>query len=150
MTKYKTAVITLITITFVYACSCMKDTEFTGEIIKMPPVKISTDVNYLKLRIKLPDQMKFNGKAPFKIRASSDNSKVVEVEKFNIKKAAKKLNIPISAKSGNALVTVDLLVNYCTIADEGLCFFRDVRLQIPVDVADDGIDAFEVEYAVEE
>lgn len=150
MIKYKTAIITLITITLVYACSCMKEPEFAGEIIKMPPVKISANVNYLKLRIKLPEQMKFNDKAPFKIRASSDNSKAVEIEKFDTKKAAKTLSIPISAKTGNALITVGLLVNYCTIADEGLCFFRDVRLQIPVDVTDDGSDVFEVEYVVGE
>ena len=149
MKKYKTGIITLITITLVYACSCMKEPEFTGEIIKMPPVKISTYVNYLEIQIKLPDQMKFNDKAPFKIKASSDNSKVVEIEEFDIKKAARILNIPISAKTGNALITVDLLVNYCTIADEGLCFFRDVRLQIPVDVADDGDDVFVAEFAVE-
>ena len=150
MIKYKTATITLITITLVYACSCMNKPEFAGEIIKMPPMVISSQAKVLELQISLPDEMKFNDKAPFKIRVSSDNSKAVKIEKFNIKKAAKTLSIPISAKSGNALITVDLLVNYCKIADEGLCFFRDVRLQIPVDVADTGSDVFEVEYGVGE
>ncbi len=111
---------------------------FAGTERRVPPQEISTAAKELELMIDLPKGTKFNKDAPFKIQATSDKPDSVTVGQFNFDKPAAKLAIPISAKSGEATITVELNVNYCSEGNEGLCYFKFARLVIPLKVGATG------------
>ena len=51
------------------------------------------------------------------------------------------MSIPISTRLGEAAVSVELSVNYCNEGNEGLCYFKEVRLVIPVKITASGTAA---------
>ena len=97
---------------------------------------------------KLPPGTKFNKDAPFKIQATSDKPDAVMVGPFNIVRPGPKLTIPIAPKSGEATITVELNVNYCSEGNEGLCYFKSAKLVIPLKVASNGRPSASATYSL--
>ena len=131
-----------------YASSNSENDSFHGELKKYNAIEIKPSVKNLDIRIELPEGMKFNDKAPFSIDVISDNQQSVKVEKFNLDKANHTLTVPIMAGNGDALVTVSLYFGYCNEGDEGLCYFKDLKFEIPVKVTKQGLDKLDVNYKV--
>lgn len=124
------------------------DSLFLGEIKKYPPMEISSKSKALELSIKLPGGMKFNHLTPFKIEMTSSKLKVIKPEKFKVTKGSAKLKLPITVNPGEAVVTVNLNFSYCGIKKPGLCYFKDVRLEIPIRVVKSADYNFTVKYEV--
>ncbi len=124
------------------------DSLFFDEIKKYPPVEISLSCEALELSIKLPDGMKFNHLAPFDIELISSKPEVIEPEKFDITKGSAKLKLPIVVNPGEAVLTVDLNFSFCGIKNASLCYFKDIRLEIPVRVAKSANNNFSIKYEV--
>src|SRR5205823_4550076 len=92
----------------------------------------------IEITLQLPAGTKFNKDAPFRIKATSNSPGAVRIGTFSIPSPTEKLSIPIEPKSGEATITIDLDVNYCKIGTEGLCFFKEARLEIPLRVTATG------------
>ncbi len=122
--------------------------DFRGKTVQLPAQEVSADAKSLDLMIELPKGTKFNLEAPFQILATSDKPDAVSIGAFSIPKPSARMSIPITPKSGDASVTVELDVNYCNEDNEGLCFFKEVRLVIPVRVTAAGAAAPVVMYAL--
>lgn len=110
---------------------------FHGEEKEFPTVEIAPGTSKLSLELILPKGTEFTKDAPFNLEVKSDNPKVVNIKGSAISKPMEKLEIPIVASTGKALVTVDLNIYYCS-GNQGQCYFKDARLKIPVSVIDKG------------
>jgi DNA-binding beta-propeller fold protein YncE len=107
---------------------------FHGKEVRVAEQAIAATATTLDITVQLPAGTKFNAEAPFSISAQSDKPDAVAVGALNISKAAKTISIPITAKAGQATITVDLSLNYCAEGNEGLCYFKEIRAVVPVRV----------------
>ena len=123
-----------------------KSAEFSGEEIRLGAVSISPKAKTFTLELILPAGTKLNLAGPSNLKANSVDVKTVEVGVFNGAMKATKFALPIAVKSGQTTVTVDADIYYCSKANEGLCYFKSVRLRLPVEVAEGGSEAPVVEY----
>jgi DNA-binding beta-propeller fold protein YncE len=95
---------------------------------------ISPGTGSLELTINLPRGTKFNRAAPFRIQAKSSKPESVAIGEFKITDPSNKLTVPLIPKEGEASIAVELMINYCSVGNEGLCYFKETRLVIPVKV----------------
>ncbi|MEP6755017.1 MAG: thioredoxin-like domain-containing protein [Chthonomonadales bacterium] len=110
-------------------------------------VEIAPGTKTLEFSITLPKGTKFNKAAPFMLKVTSANGEVVTMAAFTSKTAAPTISIPIDSKLGKTDLKIELMVNYCNTGNEGLCFFKDVRLEVPVTVKGGGSATLAVNYA---
>jgi len=122
--------------------------ESSGEIRIYDSLVVAPSVEFLNLEIVLPEGMKFYTRSPFKIKVSSDHPEILAPGKFEAKLPSHHLKIPITATAGQARLTVDLLFSYCTTGDTEICYYKEVRLQIPVTVSENSDREFKVCYTV--
>lgn len=108
--------------------------QFHGKEVRVAEQSIAATATTLDITVQLPAGTKFNLDAPFSITAQSDKPDAVTVGAVNIAKPTKTISIPITAKSGQATITVDLSLNYCAEGNEGLCYFKEIRAVVPVRV----------------
>ena len=120
---------------------------FHGEEKELPEMEIAPGTSKLSLEIKLPKGTDFTKDAPFNIETKSDNPKVVGINSSKISKPSQRLEIPITSSPGKTNVTVDLNIYYCS-GNQGQCFFKDVRLKIPVNVTSKGSPVLLATYEV--
>jgi DNA-binding beta-propeller fold protein YncE len=108
--------------------------QFHGKEIRIAEQTLSSAANTVDVTIELPKGTKLNPDAPFIVAATSDKPDAVTVGTFSFSKPSKTISIPITAKSGQATVTIDLTLNYCAEGNEGLCYFKEVRAVVPIKV----------------
>jgi DNA-binding beta-propeller fold protein YncE len=109
-----------------------------GRVITLPAQEVAAGATAIDLVLQLPKGTKLNKEAPFLLKASSSKPEAVGVTATVQTKAAPRLTIPIKATGGEATLTVDLQVSYCNEGNEGLCFFKEARLLVPVKVSPGG------------
>jgi DNA-binding beta-propeller fold protein YncE len=119
-----------------------------GRVITMPAQEVAAGATAIDLVIQLPKGMKLNKEAPFLLKASSSKPEAVGVTATVQTKAAPRLTIPIKVTGGEATLTVDLQVSYCNEGNEGLCYFKEARLLVPVKVTTGGSAAPVVTYTL--
>jgi thiol-disulfide isomerase/thioredoxin len=121
--------------------------QFSAREKLYPAVTLAPDARSLTVQIELPKGTKFNPAAPFSIKAASNKPEVVTVGDLASAKPAKSISVPLTLKPGESTVTVDLLINYCNEGNEGLCYFKEIRLVVPVKVEAGGAPSAQVTYA---
>lgn len=122
--------------------------SFGGKELLLAAQEVSPSATALEITVKLPKGTKFNLAAPFQIAAVSDKPEAVTVGPLNLKEPADTLTIPITPKTGEAIITVDLAINYCAVGNEGLCYFKETRLKIPLKVTPNGAANATVRYTL--
>ncbi len=105
---------------------------------RLEPQIVSMRATQLLIEIELPDGTHLNADAPSRIRVSSDDPRVVQIEAPNPEVKDPLIAIPIRLNPGEATVRAELSLYYCRTGAEALCFFREERLEIPLRVAPDG------------
>jgi DNA-binding beta-propeller fold protein YncE len=124
------------------------NTAFSGTIERLPAIQVAPGATSFGLELNLPAGTKINKDAPFKLKVSSSKPNVVKTPDAAIDKGAKLISLPITAAAGDTEVTLDVLLNYCNEGNEGLCYFKEVRLVVPISVAEGGQPNPVVSYAV--
>jgi hypothetical protein len=122
--------------------------EFHGKELKLAAQEISPSAKSLELVIQLPKGTKFNKEAPFRLEATSDKPDSVKVGPVGATQAASSISIPITAASGEATIQIQVGINYCNEGNNGLCYFKEVRITAPVKVTPNGAAAARVVYAL--
>lgn len=122
--------------------------KFTGRETRLSAQQVAPGAKALHVEIRLPKGTKFNRGAPFRIAAMSDRPEAVSIGPLNISAPSSKLTIPISPKSGEANITVEMSINYCAERNEGLCYFKEARLVVPMKVTPSGASSVSVSYAL--
>ena len=115
---------------------------------KLAMLEIAPGTGALEVIINLPKGTKFNKAAPFRIQAKSDKPDSVAVGEFKITEASNKLTIPLTPKTGEASIAVELLINYCASGNEGLCYFKETTLVIPLKVTPGAANAVAATYTL--
>jgi DNA-binding beta-propeller fold protein YncE len=112
--------------------------RFRGRLVELPPAKIQAGRGVLRLALALPAGYKLARGAPFYFHWKSGNQQAVrfevEPEAFDLHNPQFPLAVPLAAADGQAEVTVDAVVYYCTEKSTA-CFVDMVRLKAPVQVA---------------
>jgi hypothetical protein len=125
-----------------------RSSAFSGETVQLRAIKVSPGAKTLSFEIVLPSGTKLNLAGPSKLSAVSADSKIVEVGSFSSPVKQTKIVLPIQANPGQTRLTFDTDLYYCTRENEGRCYFKSVRLDLPIEVAGDGSSAPTVEYRV--
>jgi hypothetical protein len=123
--------------------------NFFDDVVRYPLKQVHPSVDKLEIQILLPEDQKFNNEAPFIFAVSSDNESTASVEPYNITRGKKNLNVPVKFDNGDANLIAAIDFSYCGIEDETLCFFKRVKLLIPVVVEINGEKSLSVEYSVQ-
>ena len=92
----------------------------------------------LVVRLVLPEGYALTPGAPSKVTAFSDNTNVADfgqgLDRATAQVEEPTLSIPLSLSEGKATLTLELSVYYCRGGPQGLCFFKDVRVLVPLAV----------------
>lgn len=122
--------------------------DYFDEIVNYPVNNINPSVEQLDILLNLPKDQKFNDQAPFTLAVKSENEAIASIGRYEIAHASKIIHLPIELNEGNTTITAIIDFSYCGHSDQSLCYFKKVKLVIPIDINAAGSDLFEVKYEV--
>ncbi len=128
-------------------------TEASPPAKTLPRQDVRAGLSRLRLTVDFPPGYEINTAAPSTLTLRFDNSNVVAIINGDAyeNQAVVRLpvEVPLRFAPGEAMVEVHLSLYYCREGEQGLCFFRDVRLKVPVRVsADSGEEELNIRYSV--
>jgi thiol-disulfide isomerase/thioredoxin len=115
----------------------VKPGHFTGEIRDLPHQRVKPGNATLTLQLALPAGYKLNHLAPSAVVVGSSQAQIASLtngveEIFHHPKFP--LAVPLKVSEGQTTLTVNLVIYYCESAKESLCYFKEVRLNVPISV----------------
>jgi thiol-disulfide isomerase/thioredoxin len=114
--------------------------SFNGRTLTLPPQRIKTGHSTLSLQVELPHGYKFTHDAPSFLKYYSADRAVLAFQNSSDELEAKSISFPenldVTTHPGNSELTVDAVIYYCAEGST-VCLFDNVRIQVPVMVADD-------------
>jgi len=117
--------------------------------LRLPLVKLAPDAKEFTLALQLPHDTKLNPLAKSTATVTTSDAGVLRVQAEEYELSGLKLVLPIVAAAGRAELKANLDLLYCAKGNEGLCYFKNVRLIVPVEIVA-GADARpSVEFRVE-
>lgn len=117
--------------------------------LRLPLVKVAPEAKELTLALQLPRDTKLNPLAKSTVKITSSDTGVLRVPAEGRELSDVKLALPITAAAGRTELKASLDLLYCAKGNEGLCYFKNVLLIVPVEIVA-GADARpSVEYRVE-
>lgn len=125
-------------------------TAYAGKTIVLDSQTVAPGERALRLQIDLPDGYKFNDIAPFLANFSAVDGVTLSPENAAMQQIAPSfpLQIPLTFNSGAGTLQADLVIYYCEAVTESLCLLEQVRLVLPVQVAEGGAEVAQMAYAV--
>ncbi len=115
--------------------------DFRGRIVELSPQFLKSGEGILQLQVRLPQGFKLTEKAPFHVDWKAEDAKVIrfllEPDKIPSSKMSFPLEIPVKAAFGKTTLAFETVIYYCR-EDSAVCFFDEVRLQVPVEVTETG------------
>jgi hypothetical protein len=114
-----------------------RSVEFTGELINVAEQSIEPGSGSLVFNLELPKGYKLNDLAPTSVTLVSGKKEVVALgtaAEQTLRNVRFPATIPLNAMAGETNMRLDLLIYYCESEKESLCFFKEVRLNVPVKV----------------
>ena len=119
-------------------------------VVRLAVQRVAPGEQVLRLAVELPEGYKINDIAPFSMVWTSDVDSAVlgKGAEQTIVEPAFPLELPVSLRAGEAVLSADLVIYYCEYADVGLCLREAVRLELPLSVAEGGADTVVAAYEV--
>ncbi len=111
--------------------------KFFGEESQLPVQTIDAGEATLLLQLELPVGYKLNAAAPSQVVVTASQIEIVSVDGASGKTVHNPkfpIHIPIKASAGETHLKVNFIVYYCETAKESLCYFKAVRVSVPVKV----------------
>jgi hypothetical protein len=120
--------------------------EFSGETVTLPARTVPPGQVKVSVRVSLPDGYKLNADAPNAVLLRSGAADVLSFD-GELRTLVVSNNQPwaaaAAAAEGRTELAADLSLYYCPVEKQALCYFREVRLVVPLTVAA-GADANEL------
>jgi sugar lactone lactonase YvrE len=126
-----------------------KTRAYSGEEVQLKPARVSPKAKVLTMEIMLPAGTKLNPAGPSKLKPASADAKVVEVGAFEGSIRGTRVSLPIQTRLGQTTLSFEVDLYYCSKSNEGLCYFKSARLQLPVVVEETGSSGPTIEFRVE-
>jgi len=108
--------------------------SFAGEQVYLPEQTIRPGASVMKVEVDLPAGLKLTPDAPSSVTVLSADEAVLQVDAGEAKLFELGQEAPITAMVGSTTLTVDVSIFYCSEGRESLCYFRQLRLFVPVTV----------------
>jgi sugar lactone lactonase YvrE len=107
------------------------------ETIELETQQVGTGRINLTVELKLPGRYKLTRAAPSRLALTSSDERVISFLSDNqISNPRFPLVVQLMTARGRAELTADLSLYYCEAGKESLCYFKDVRIVLPVRVED--------------
>jgi thiol-disulfide isomerase/thioredoxin len=105
-----------------------KAKRFAGEIVEIPTQSVEPGAASLTLQLELPRGYKLNPLAPSAVAVTTQPGAPEQV----LRNPKLPLTVPVTITEGENALRADFTVYYCEAEKETLCYFKEVRLNIPV------------------
>jgi DNA-binding beta-propeller fold protein YncE len=113
---------------------------FTGETVQLPEQIVRPGTTTIELSLQLPSGYKLNTAAPSALKLTSSQAQTLSLAgaaEQTLRSPRFPVSLPINVSQGKATVQVDFTIYYCEAEKESLCYFKEVRLSMPVKVEKD-------------
>ncbi len=115
---------------------------FGGRVVELDEQVVCRGMGSFLISLLLPKGYMLNMEAPFSVRLAVDDPSVVDVSANDAERTVYGPRGPIEIGAvfteGTARATIDLVVWYCTIEQEKLCYSRQIRVLVPIRVVPGG------------
>ncbi len=118
--------------------------NFAGRIEKSEPKKVKPGDGVLTLSVDLEANYKINTEAPLFLEWKSGDNGTIKFDKNGSKMINFPVAIPFHAEKGMTTVTVDAVVYFCEEKNASVCLVDNIRLEIPVEVTEAGMQDLKV------
>ncbi|MEO8512537.1 MAG: thioredoxin-like domain-containing protein [Ignavibacteria bacterium] len=119
----------------------------TMEVTTLAPVEIKKGENKIKFNFKLPDGYHINPEALPQVAVTTEDNSAENVEmEINTKTPA--FELPIKLNGSNGKILVEVLVYYCDTENSGICKYKDLYFEIPVNINSTAGDAINIDYTL--
>ena len=117
--------------------------------MELAAVEISPGTNSLRIGLVMPPDFKLNEDAPSKIEIELIGA-VAPGEGFEAKLRGTSFpaEVPVTASEGSGTVGIHFVLYYCREGEEKLCFIKEGRYSLPVNVVEGGRDRLEVKLEI--
>lgn len=114
--------------------------------IELGAQRISPTTRSLEFKISLPAGTKLNTEAPSRLQVTSENQDIVGIDQKETTVETLTPLIAIKSKTGKTALHLHLILYFCDSSKHGLCYFEDISLAVPVEVASDGQEKLALAY----
>jgi thiol-disulfide isomerase/thioredoxin len=121
---------------------------YAGKTVTLDAQSVTAGAGTLRLQINLPDGYKFNDIAPFLAEFSASGDTNLAAEMAAVQQVAPSFPLEIPLTLGEGELQADLVIYYCEAEAESLCLLEQVRLLLPLTVAESGSSEVALTYAV--
>ena len=112
-------------------------------------LSLSPGAKGLHLTISLPPGYKWTDGASHHVEVASRNEDVLHVPPWRMPDLSMDWRIPIEVLSeGRTVVAVSGAMFFCPVADEDICMFGPIDLQVPIVIEPGGADELEISHRV--
>ncbi|MDA0590822.1 MAG: thioredoxin-like domain-containing protein [Planctomycetota bacterium] len=105
----------------------------------------------IRVKLRYPDDFKLNPEAPVRVRLAAEEQSLIAADelaksrKATVEGDIATVEIPLTAKSGNATFSLSVGYSYCRGGKSGLCKLHTARWTVPVEIAEGGAEAISLE-----
>jgi thiol-disulfide isomerase/thioredoxin len=107
--------------------------------VTLPGQTVATEASILRIRLTAPHGGHLSDLATSQLALSSSNPQVLklgeETISFSTDEPAVDLAVPVRLHSGDAVITTQGQVYYCSESEEGVCLVADLNIALPVTVS---------------
>jgi hypothetical protein len=121
--------------------------KITENAIKLETVNLRSGEVKLKFNFTLPQGYEINPDAKPQVAVSSPDNITNELEK-EIDTEHPQFELPIKINNGSGKLNLEVLIYYCETLNIGLCKFKDLYFEIPVNASNSGDEAVSVNYTL--
>ncbi|HEU4388602.1 MAG TPA: thioredoxin-like domain-containing protein [Blastocatellia bacterium] len=108
---------------------------FRGESVELPSQAVEPGDIALAINLELPKGFKLNPQAPSFVKVTSPERRLVsfkEGEEFSAANPQFPISVPVTVSEGDGGITIELTLYYCEAEKETLCYFKEVRMFVPI------------------
>jgi thiol-disulfide isomerase/thioredoxin len=125
--------------------------KFRGRVVEVGKQTIAPGAGSISFSFTLPTGYKYNQGAPFYVAYRTSDDKAVKIADKetarNFTEPKFPLEIPIEAKQGESMATIDAVIYFCNDEKEKICLVDNVRVNVPLEVKEGGQKQAKVEVA---
>jgi DNA-binding beta-propeller fold protein YncE len=116
-------------------------------IIKLEKINLSSGESILQFNFLLPKGYHINPEAMPQISISSPENLLSPFEK-EIETKEPNFDLPVKLNPGNGYLDIELLIYYCDTENEGICKFKDLYFELPVNTESQSQTTAKIDYTL--
>jgi thiol-disulfide isomerase/thioredoxin len=125
--------------------------KFRGRVVDAPKQAIAPGAGAIQLSFALPAGYKYNAGAPFYVAYKTGDDASVKItakeSAQNFTEPKFPFEIPIEARGGETVATMDAVIYFCNDEKEKVCLVDSVRVNLPLEVKEGAPNQARIEVA---